>query len=108
MKQDKQETAGTVERKRKATKVFSAKEKSQAVLSLWIGRRSASALMKELGIPWAVLNAWEKRALNGMLTALDPMGKQAAAGQPSLPARLEKLIEKTMKPVVVAEPVAAN
>ena len=104
----KQETAGTVERKRKATRAFSAKEKSQAVLSLWIGRRSASVLMKELGVPWGVINGWEKRALNGMLTALDPMWKQAEEGQPSLPARLEKLIEKTMKPMVAAEPVAAN
>lgn len=97
MKQEQQET--TERMKRRQLRAFSAKEKSQAVLALWSGRRNASALMKELGIPWGVLNFWEKRALTGMLTALDPTWKQPEEGQFSLPPRLERLMEQTMKPI---------
>ena len=92
--------------RKRPSRVYSAKEKAQAVLALWSGRRNPSALMKELELPWAMLNTWEKRALSGMLTALDPTWKQAAEEQPSLPSRLERLIEQTLKPA--ATPPAAN
>jgi len=77
--------AGT-ETKRRRARVYSAKEKAQAVLALWSGRRNVAAVMKELQAPWGLINTWEKRALSGMLTALDPTWKQAEEGQPSLPA----------------------
>lgn len=104
----KQETAAGSDGKRRRSRMFSAKEKAQAVLSLWSGRRHASALMKELAVPWGILNQWEKRALMGMLTALDPTWKRAEEGQPSLPQRLEKLIEQTMKPAPVTAAAAPN
>jgi hypothetical protein len=78
--------------------VYSAKEKSQAVLALWSGRRSASSLMKELGVAWGVLNGWEQRAISGMLTALDPTWKQPEAGPLRLPIRVERLMEQTLNP----------
>jgi transposase-like protein len=78
--------------------VFSAQEKAQAVLALWSGRRSTSALTKELQVPWGVLNFWEQRALSGMLTALDPTWSRAAEPVPSLPPRVEKLLAKTLPP----------
>jgi hypothetical protein len=103
----KQESATGTETKRPSVRAFSAKEKAQAVLALWSGRRNPSALTKELHVPWATINTWEKRALAGMLTALDPTWKQAAEPQPNLPRRVEKLIEQTVKPAV-AEAAAAN
>lgn len=97
MKQE--EAAGTVtETRRRKTRVYSAKEKIQAVLSLWSGRRNASALMKELQVPWGILNGWEKRALTGILMALDPKWKQKEEGPLSLPGRLERLMEQTVNP----------
>jgi len=93
----KQETT-TEPQRRRATRIFSAKEKSQAVLALWSGRRTPSALSKELGVPWTAVNTWEKRALSGMLTALDPKWKQPVAGPQSLPPRVEKLMEQTLRP----------
>ena len=81
---------------------FEAKEKSQAVLALWSGRRSASGLSKELGVPWGILRSWESRALSGMLTALDPNWRQPAEKPCALPERLEKLLIQTTKPA--AEP----
>lgn len=99
-------TTGSVgERKRRPQRLFGAKEKSQAVLSLWSGRRNASALMKELSVPWGVLHGWEQRAIQGILTALDPNWKQAPEAVSVLPARVEKLIGKTLlpKPQTAAE-----
>ena len=104
MKQE-QATAATAGTRRRRARIYSAKEKSQAVLALWSGRRSASALMKELGESWGVLNAWEKRAITGMLTALDPTWKQPKEGERRLPRRVERLMEQTVKPV---EPAPAN
>ena len=105
----KQTTVVTEEgRKRRQQRMYSAKEKSQAVLALWSGRRSASAVMKEMGVPWGMLNGWEKRAINGMLTALDPTWKQPEEGQLKLPGRLERLMEQTLKPAVVMAPAEVN
>ena len=94
----KQEQEATERPKRRVQRAFSAKEKSQAVLSLWSGRRSASALMKELSVPWGVLHGWEQRAISGILTALDPGWKQTPEAVSSLPERVEKLIERTLLP----------
>lgn len=104
----KQEQAVGTEVKKRQSRVYSAKEKAQAVLAVWSGRRSPSALTKEMGVPWTAINTWEKRALNGMLTALDPTWKQGEEDQPSLPPRVEKLIEQTLKPVAASEAAAAN
>lgn len=93
----KVEATGPVEkRKRQPQRLFGVKEKSQAVLSLWSGRRSASALMKELSVPWGVLHGWEQRAIQGILTALDPGWKQTKEAVSNLPERVEKLIERTI------------
>ena len=97
MKQESVTGSGQ-ERKRRPQRLFGAKEKSQAVLSLWSGRRNASALMKELSVPWGVLHGWEQRAIHGILTALDPNWKQAPEAVSVLPARVEKLIGKTLLP----------
>jgi len=100
----KTEPAGAGTARKRQSRIFSAKEKSQAVLALWSGRRSASALMKELGVAWGVLNFWEKRALDGMLTALDPSWKQPAEDRLRLPSRVEKLLDQALKPGSVETP----
>ena len=99
----KQETTAGIQNGKRQMRIHSAKQKAQAVLALWSGRRSSSALTKELGVPWAALNTWEKRALSGMLTALDPTRKQTTEEHPNLPRRVEKLIEQTLKPAATAE-----
>lgn len=105
MKQQ-QEQATEGEPRRRRAKMHSAKEKSQAVLALWSGRRNAASLMKELGVAWGVISSWEKRALLGMLTALDPTWKQPEEGTLSLPSRLEKLMAQTLSPA--PEPANSN
>ena len=82
---------------RRRMRAFSAREKSKAVLSVWSGRRRASDVMKELGVPWGILNVWEKRALAGMLKALDPNWTKEEASQQQLPLRVERLMTQTFK-----------
>ena len=89
-----QETQG----RKRNRRMFSAKEKAEAVLALWSGRRNGAALTQELQVPWAVINHWEQRALNGMLSALDPSWARAAETAPSLPPRVERLLAKTQTP----------
>lgn len=91
-----EETTTTRVRQRR-TRTYSAKEKSQAVLALWSGRRSAASLMKAMEVPWAVLNHWERRALTGMLSALDPTW-QLPAQTNTLPPRVERLLQHTLTP----------
>lgn len=83
---------------------FSAKEKSQAVLALWSGRRTSSALARELGVPWGMIRGWEGRALSGMLSALDPTWRQPERKACELPGRLEKLLQQTVQPVEPKNP----
>lgn len=97
-----------VRKARRPVRTHSAKEKAKAVLALWSGRRSPSALTKELGVPWSAINQWEKRGLSGMLNALDPMWKQDVEDPPSLPRRVEKLIERALKPGMAMEPPAGS
>jgi len=104
----KSEAAAGSEPKRRRSRVYSAKEKAQAVLALWSGRRNTAALTKELEAPWALINLWEKQALTGMLTALDPTWKQVEAAPLSLPPRLEKLMGQTLQPAPAADASAAN
>jgi hypothetical protein len=101
-------TTPTAPAKKRPVRVFSAKEKSQAVLSLWSGRRSAAALMKELEVPWGMLHGWEQRAIAGILTALDPGWQQTPAQLTSLPARVEKLIAQTLVPKPAPAPATPN
>ena len=69
---------------------------------LWSGRRSASSLMKTMDVPWAVLNHWEKRALTGMVSALDPTWRQPTQSG-ALPSRVERLIRQTLEPATAPE-----
>lgn len=97
MKQEQKDATVPVTKRRKSS-VHSAKEKAQAVLSLWSGRRNTASLTRTLDVPWAVVHTWEKKALTGMLTALDPSWKKPEEGQLNLPRRLEKLIGQTVEP----------
>lgn len=96
----KQEEMGMTtipEKKRRERKVFSARDKSQAVLSLWSGRRKPSAICRSLSINWATLDGWQRRAVNGMLRTLGPMETAEAAPGLELDRRLERLLTGTAK-----------
>lgn len=79
------------ERKR-TTLNYGAMEKCRAVLSIWTERRKPSAVCRELSIPWMVLAQWQKRAMEGMLQALEP--RVSLEKGPALSPRLQAMLEK--------------
>ena len=62
----------TTKAKPSASISLTAVEKCRAVLSVWTEKRSPSEVCKSLSIQWAVLQYWQKRAMEGMLQALEP------------------------------------
>jgi len=67
------------------------KTKCEAVLSIWSERRRPAEICRELGIHWAVLSAWQNRALEGMLRALSPRPERVEK-----PAAINPLLEQRL------------
>ena len=84
------------EKTRKERMVRSAREKCQAVLALWTGRRRPSEICRDLAIPSNLLSGWQERAMEGMLLALQPrvpLTEKTVA----LNSRLAVLLERKSK-----------
>lgn len=71
---------------------YGAMEKCRAVLSVWTERRKPSEICRELRVPWMVLSQWQKRAMEGMLHALEPRVRLEKG--PALSPRLQAMLEK--------------
>jgi hypothetical protein len=71
---------------------YGAMEKCRAVLSVWTERRKPAEVCRELSIPWMALSLWQKRAMEGMLQALEPRVRLDKG--PALSSRLQSLLEK--------------
>lgn len=78
--------------KRRQTINYGAMEKCKAVLSIWTERRKPSEVCREMTIPWMVLSQWQKRAMEGMLQALEP--RVRLENGPALSPRLLAMLEK--------------
>jgi len=50
---------------------YSAQEKVQAVLAVWTERCKAAEVCRQMKIPWITFNYWQRRAMEGMLQALE-------------------------------------
>ncbi len=84
----------------KREKEHTAQEKSRAVLSLWTEKRKPGELCRELGVSWAQLNAWQERAMEGILLALQP---RVASVEKTmvLSRRLAVLLERKSKGIAM-------
>ncbi len=78
--------------KKRQTMNYGAMEKCRAVLSIWTERRKPSEICRELSIPWMVIAQWQKRAMEGMLQALEPRVRLEKG--PALSSRLQAMLEK--------------
>ena len=78
--------------KKRQTVHYGAMEKCRAVLSIWTERRRQTEICRELQVPWMVLAQWQKRAMEGMLQALEP--RVSLDKGPALSPRLQALLEK--------------
>lgn len=79
------------EKKRQAVH-YGAMEKCKAVLSIWTERRKPGEVCREMSIPWMALSYWQKRAMEGMLQALEPRVRLEKG--PALSPRLQTMLEK--------------
>ena len=81
----------TTETKRK----YSAMEQCRALLLIWSERRTPTEVSRELKISGGLLALWQERALEGMLTALEPReGARGPEQGPALCGRVKKMLEK--------------
>jgi len=93
IEKSKVERLGIEEKKGRKGWGHTAEEKCRAVLSVWTERRKPGEVCRELGVAWALLNHWQERAMEGMLSALQPripMTEKAVA----LNSRLAVLLER--------------
>ena len=78
--------------KKRQTINHGAMEKCRAVLAVWTERQRPAEVCRKLGVPWMVLSEWQKRAMEGMLQALEPRVKLDKG--PALSPRLQAMLEK--------------
>jgi hypothetical protein len=71
---------------------YGAMERCRAVLSIWTERRKPAEVCRELSVPWMVLSMWQKRAMEGMLQALEPRVNLERG--PALSPRLQVMLER--------------
>ena len=83
-------------KERKERTIRSAREKCQAVLAIWTGRRRQAEICKEMEIPANLLSCWQERAMEGMLQALEPRTRKQEDRGPMLAPRMEKLLDRKM------------
>lgn len=72
--------------------LYNAPQKVEAVLSIWSERRHVREVCRELAIHPSLLYAWERRALQAMLKALEPARSQEPG--PALSPKLERLLQR--------------
>lgn len=87
--------------KKRQTISHGAMEKCRAVLAVWTERRKPAEICRELQIPWMVLAQWQKRAMEGMLQALEPRVRLDKG--PALSPRLLALLDKKRLPMNTAQ-----
>jgi transposase-like protein len=64
-------TSSPTKRRRQPQPNLSATEKAQAVLAVWTDRCKASEVCRQLQINFMTFQHWQRRAMEGMLQALE-------------------------------------
>jgi len=67
-------------------------DKVQAVLAVWTDRCKPSEVCRQLQVPWVTFNHWQRRAMEGMLQALETR-VNLSQGE-ALSPRLRTLLQK--------------
>ena len=92
----KVERPGTEDKRGRKGAGHTAEEKCRAVLSVWTERRKPGEVCQELGVAWSLLNQWQERAMEGMLSALQPR-VPVTEKTVALNSRLAVLLERKSK-----------
>ena len=88
-------TTSNPKRQRQPTPVYPAAEKVQAVLAVWTDRCRASEVCRQLRINFMTFQHWQRRAMEGMLQALESR-VNLAQGE-ALSPRLQALLSNRQK-----------
>ena len=95
--QPQPKTPSRPRRPRQATPSFNATEKAQAVLAVWTERAKPAEVCRQLHLNWITFQQWQRRAMEGMLQALEPR-VNLAQGQ-ALSPRLRSLLQQQQRSV---------
>jgi|SRR5580700_3909040 len=71
MTSTKTTTTTTERKKRTPSPLHSAQDKVQAVLAVWTERCKPVDVCRQLNVNWITFNHWQRRAMEGMLQALE-------------------------------------
>ena len=88
-------TSKPTKRRRPAATAFSPTEKAQAVLAVWTDRCKAAEVCRQLQINCMTFQHWQRRAMEGMLQALESR-VNLAKGE-ALSPRLQTLLNNRQK-----------
>jgi len=95
------ESSLKIPKKARITQQVPAPDRCRAVLSVWTEQRTPSEVCKELSVPWAVLQSWQKRAMEGMLQALEPRVRLERGA--ALSPRLQVLLAEREKELLTQQ-----
>jgi transposase-like protein len=88
-------TSTKQKRERQVTPSYSAAEKAQAVLAVWTERCKPAEVCRQLKVPWITFSHWQRRAMEGMLQALESR-VNLSRGE-ALSPRLQSLLQGRQK-----------
>lgn len=77
--------------KKNSATLHSAQDKVQAVLAIWTERCKPAEVCRQMSITWITLHYWQRRAMEGMLQALQTR-VNLSKGQ-ALTPRLQALLQ---------------
>ena len=79
-------------RRQRISQSFSADEKARAVLAAWTERLNQSEICRQLQVNYVTFQNWQKRAMEGMLQALEDHARLSDGA--ALSPRLRKLMDQ--------------
>ena len=88
-------TSTKQKRERQVTPIYSAAEKAQAVLAVWTERCKPAEVCRQMKVPWITFSHWQRRAMEGMLQALESR-VNLSRGE-ALSPRLQALLQGRQK-----------
>lgn len=101
MTSTKTPTDKTERKKRTPAPLHSAPDKVQAVLAVWTERCKPVDVCRQLNINWITFNHWQRRAMEGMLQALESR-VNLTKGE-ALSPRLQALLQSRQRSVTVTK-----
>lgn len=91
----------TPRKKRTPSPQHSAPDKVQAVLAVWTERCKPAEVCRQLNINWITFNHWQRRAMEGMLQALESR-VNLSKGE-ALSPRLQALLQNQQRSVTAGK-----